>query len=279
MSESKATKAQNLARIRDNQRRSRARRKEYLQELEAKLRSCEQMGIEASAEIQSAARKVLEENKRLRALLYERGVPEAEIIAVMGGERAIDHVSAASSLTSMLDRRIPCGNMSCTSSPPTSHVSTATTPQHGSTTTPITIPVQRPAALGSNDSPSPHSIVSSLGSTPPAFSSTQYYPGITPAPNIKTEDMQNYNNYQYNQSINTWSMPQDINYPQDSIAYYNTSSCIDAANIIRTMRADAGPELEADLGCQAPVQNCYVDNGVVFNLVDKYSNTNTRYGI
>ncbi|KAF1817137.1 hypothetical protein P152DRAFT_382253, partial [Eremomyces bilateralis CBS 781.70] len=62
------------ARIRDNQRRSRARRKEYLQELEEKYRHCEQMGVEASAEIQAAARKVLDENKKLRAILQQRGL-------------------------------------------------------------------------------------------------------------------------------------------------------------------------------------------------------------
>lgn len=69
----------NLARIRDNQRRSRARRKDYLQELEAKFRTCEAAGAEASAEIQSAARRVLDENKRLRLLLKDRGLTDAEI--------------------------------------------------------------------------------------------------------------------------------------------------------------------------------------------------------
>ncbi|KAH7394653.1 hypothetical protein BKA66DRAFT_409937, partial [Pyrenochaeta sp. MPI-SDFR-AT-0127] len=49
------------ARIRDNQRRLRARHKEYLQELEAKIRGFEQIGIEASSEIQTAARKVLDD--------------------------------------------------------------------------------------------------------------------------------------------------------------------------------------------------------------------------
>ncbi|KAF2083285.1 hypothetical protein K490DRAFT_18352, partial [Saccharata proteae CBS 121410] len=62
------------ARIRDNQRRSRARRKEYLQELETKYRNCEQKGVEASAEIQAAAKRVLEENRRLRALLRQQGL-------------------------------------------------------------------------------------------------------------------------------------------------------------------------------------------------------------
>ncbi|CAD6448655.1 96eb81aa-d077-4198-b423-25604dd818c4 [Sclerotinia trifoliorum] len=71
---STAAEKANLARIRDNQRRSRARRKEYLQELEARLRQCELQGIEASSEIQMAARRVADENKKLRSLLAQQGV-------------------------------------------------------------------------------------------------------------------------------------------------------------------------------------------------------------
>lgn len=73
----------NLARIRDNQRRSRARRKEYLQELEARLRQCELQGIEASAEIQLAARRVADENKKLRMLLNQNGVGDDNIEAYL----------------------------------------------------------------------------------------------------------------------------------------------------------------------------------------------------
>jgi len=73
----------NLARIRDNQRRSRARRKEYLQELEARLRQCELHGIEASAEIQMAARRVADENKKLRALLAQHGIRDDAIEAYL----------------------------------------------------------------------------------------------------------------------------------------------------------------------------------------------------
>ena len=69
----------NLARIRDNQRRSRARRKEYLQELENSLRQCELQGVEASSEIQAAARRVAEENKKLRAMLSYHGVQNDSI--------------------------------------------------------------------------------------------------------------------------------------------------------------------------------------------------------
>lgn len=59
----------NATRIRNNQRRSRARRKEYIQELEDKIRVYEQQGVQVTKEIQEAARAVVEENKVLRAEL------------------------------------------------------------------------------------------------------------------------------------------------------------------------------------------------------------------
>ncbi|PNS18378.1 hypothetical protein CAC42_6195 [Sphaceloma murrayae] len=70
-----ADKIANLVRTRENQRRSRARRREYIADLEAKYRKYEAMGAEASVEIQVAARKVLEENRRLRKILEEYGLP------------------------------------------------------------------------------------------------------------------------------------------------------------------------------------------------------------
>ncbi|KAE8447666.1 hypothetical protein EG329_010472 [Mollisiaceae sp. DMI_Dod_QoI] len=80
---SSAKEKANLARIRDNQRRSRARRKEYLQELEARLRQCELQGIEASSEIQMAARRVADENKKLRGLLAQHGVADDSVEAYL----------------------------------------------------------------------------------------------------------------------------------------------------------------------------------------------------
>ncbi|KAF2268845.1 hypothetical protein CC78DRAFT_529818 [Lojkania enalia] len=266
MNDSKAMKAQNLARIRDNQRRSRARRKEYLQELEAKLRNCEQMGIEASAEIQSAARKVLDENRKLRALLRERGVSEAEIATVMGtGDRSLECGSAAAALNTMLDRRIHCGGLSCTTPPPNSTSAPAT-----AAVAPISIPARRSAPLSEYGSQSPHSTISSVD-TPPAFSSTPFIPvTMTPAPEMGTDNFIP-TTYSFDQSNpSTWGFPLDMSNIQEATAYYNTS-CIDAANIIRSMAADVGPELEVELGCRTGGQNCFVDNSVVFNVMDKYS--------
>merc|ERR1712225_217378 len=105
------------ARIRDNQRRSRARRKEYLQELEIRLRQCELQGVEASSEIQGAARKVAEENKRLRALLSQQGVREDSIEVYlqtsptgdteMGGQYG-SQSKAVQVLAQLLPTRKPC---------------------------------------------------------------------------------------------------------------------------------------------------------------------------
>ncbi|PPJ56828.1 hypothetical protein CBER1_10155 [Cercospora berteroae] len=67
-------KAEELARVRSNQRRSRARRKEYVQELEERVRCCERQGVQATAEVQAAAKKIAAENVYLRQLLHKNGV-------------------------------------------------------------------------------------------------------------------------------------------------------------------------------------------------------------
>jgi hypothetical protein len=63
-------------RNRENQRRSRARRKDYIQELEQRIRAYEVAGVRATAEVQAAARKVAEENTNLRSLLSICGVDD-----------------------------------------------------------------------------------------------------------------------------------------------------------------------------------------------------------
>jgi len=107
----------NLARIRDNQRRSRARRKEYLQELEARLRQCELQGIEASSEIQMVARRVADENRKLRNLLTQHGVGDDSVEAylqssptsdtLMGGQFG-NASSSVQLLEQLLQRRKTC---------------------------------------------------------------------------------------------------------------------------------------------------------------------------
>ena len=75
--------------MRDNKRRHRARQKEYTAELEAKVRALQQDGVRATIEVQQAAKKVIHENKRLRALLESVGMDKDTIdrsVAEQGGE-------------------------------------------------------------------------------------------------------------------------------------------------------------------------------------------------
>lgn len=61
-------------RIRENQRRSRARRKEYVEGMQRKLQEFESKGVAATLEMQQAARDVAIENSRLKMLLAHNGI-------------------------------------------------------------------------------------------------------------------------------------------------------------------------------------------------------------
>ncbi|KAI1638543.1 hypothetical protein F4809DRAFT_246827 [Biscogniauxia mediterranea] len=69
----------NLTRIRDNQRRSRARRKAYVQELENRLQNFEHQGVKVTYAMQKAAQTVDRENRLLRALLHQQGFTDKKI--------------------------------------------------------------------------------------------------------------------------------------------------------------------------------------------------------
>jgi hypothetical protein len=64
---------------RENKRRHRQRQKEYTAELESKLRHLQSEGIKATLEVQAAARKVFDDNLRLKALLRSAGIDEPTI--------------------------------------------------------------------------------------------------------------------------------------------------------------------------------------------------------
>lgn len=49
-------------------------RKEYVQELEERVRYCERRGVQATAEVQAAAKKIAAENAYLRQLLQKNGI-------------------------------------------------------------------------------------------------------------------------------------------------------------------------------------------------------------
>ncbi|PVH77933.1 hypothetical protein DL98DRAFT_573486 [Cadophora sp. DSE1049] len=68
--------SQRAARLRNNKRRNRQRQKDYTAGLETQLRELQSQGVQATQEVQMSARKVVEDNVRLRALLQHIGVAD-----------------------------------------------------------------------------------------------------------------------------------------------------------------------------------------------------------
>ncbi|KAK5663844.1 hypothetical protein OQA88_47 [Cercophora sp. LCS_1] len=68
-------------RLTENKRRYRARRKEYISDLEARLVEAREQGVQATKEVQLAARQVVAENERLRELLRLSGFSDTDIDA------------------------------------------------------------------------------------------------------------------------------------------------------------------------------------------------------
>ncbi|KAK9325464.1 hypothetical protein V1517DRAFT_314209 [Lipomyces orientalis] len=83
-----------LARIRENQRRSRARKREYVADLEEKIRSCQEEGLQLNIQIQRTARRVVEENRKLRELLSKAGFDERAVEDWLKSNESGDFLSA-----------------------------------------------------------------------------------------------------------------------------------------------------------------------------------------
>lgn len=257
----------NLARIRDNQRRSRARRKEYLQELESKYRQCEQLGVEASAEIQAAAKKVVEENRRLRALLKQQGFSESDIDGMAG-----EDTHAANALESLIGQRKKCVPASANGSRCQS-----ATPSHR---LPIT-----PAPPGLQPRPTQFSASSEAGVRTPQYSGSH---SALPS-NITTTTASHTSSSHATYSLTSgpsqfhlpamdYGLPYDDPYawstiyqPPSQPANSGNTSCHAAADAIRVIKPDVGNELEDEMGCSTDGSDCQVSNGQIFNIMDRYS--------
>ncbi len=256
----------NLNRIRNNQRRSRARRKEYLQELEGKLRKCESMGVEASMEIQASARLVAEENKRLRALLQSRGIMSQEIDTAVGaGGAGTSAPSKAEILEAKLNAKKTCSGhgakTGCSRPQPDmpSQLQTSTGTRDSTCKRPVPLmPLMPLLTTITNPLPLPASplLESRLSSTSPT-SSALTTPGFSP-----TEQPSQFGGSCQEASAD---LSAEISPGNDN------SSCTFAANIITSMRADvSAEEVKAELGCGNNVE-CKVDNSTFFTTMDRYT--------
>ncbi|SMR58692.1 unnamed protein product [Zymoseptoria tritici ST99CH_1E4] len=257
------------ARIRDNQRRSRARRKEYLQELETKYRACEQIGASASTEIQAAARKVADENRRLRVLLQSHGISDPDLSRVQVQDYTDTPVSDdARTLGAMLSTRRACGDADlrqCSAPPASSRLPMPISPispsdsMRGLAPYPETTPQQTHLY--------PPTVNPSCGSTcGQSTSTTPLQTSLSPLPQFHIQpDPESY--YLPPNDSQHLLNPQD-QYQQDQ--QQNGSSCYAVANMIRSINPHIGGELEAELGC-ADGRECNVSDLRAFEVLDRVS--------
>ncbi|KAM5366571.1 hypothetical protein ACJZ2D_010468 [Fusarium nematophilum] len=89
---------ESLALNRENQRRSRARQRELLDDLQRRVREYERRDAQATLEMQRVARVVAADNAALRSLLAARGVEQAEVEAHLAAARG-EVTGASSSVT------------------------------------------------------------------------------------------------------------------------------------------------------------------------------------
>jgi len=231
------------------------------------------VGVSASTELQAAAKGVAEENRRLRDLLRAYGIPEVEIDGASGTQGS----AAADMLDAMITYRQPCGPGDCQPStetarqlqpaPPqiqtqlprqpipyqdsvTAAPSAASTPQYMSQMT-------SPAGLQGREQSSDTSLYSPIGLEAPHY------------PLLHGYDMPANDQMAFMNGYGQVTIPQNV--PRSSSHQDGRSSCQVAADTIRSFTPNAGHELERELGCRAPGEDCTVSNLKIFNVIDRYT--------
>ncbi|EGE02559.1 hypothetical protein TEQG_01593 [Trichophyton equinum CBS 127.97] len=262
------------ARVRENQRRSRARRKEYIQDLEARLQRYERHGVDVTIEVQTAARKVARQNVMLRSLLNSFGVTDAKIDEYLAhGE---EHNSSPSSAP---EKRV----LSAAPAP---------APATGTATTPVTSPATLPAATVPAVVPAaaPAAPVTTVGQPSPApvhaspapsrCCRPKQEPRECPAPTVAERvpsaapqacsagpadsTTAHHHNNNNNPSSSCASGPSSSKQWSE-----DTTPCEEAARIIASMRGDGDEQsVRAELGC-GPNTNCMVNNMTIFQVMDQ----------
>lgn len=229
------------------------------------------MGVSASTEIQAAAKGVVEENRRLRNLLRAYGVSEAEIDGASGRQGSV----AADMLEIMATSRQPCGP------------GDGCQPSVGSTQQ-----LQPAPFVPSQSGCQPIARQGSFVESHSAVSTPHYLDQIaSPTSHVESRQPPSTLYSPTNQEPmhffpQGYGMPGGINQmplggqqnpttgviaPHVDAHYTGHSSCQIAADTIRTFSPSAGYELEQELGCRAPGEECNVPNTRIFNVIDRYT--------
>lgn len=228
------------ARTRENQRRSRTRRKEYVQHLEQRLWSFERLGVAATQEVQKAGRKVARENFLLRSLLLLHGLTETSIEEYLEsrGQPTSSTPSQRTSVASLVSAKLHSPTVS--NQPPENyHHSPATPPHYDSDNLPSQLRL-----VGARNSPPKPDAKSDMDL--PCRGSNRAAKHIVSAESI--------------------SETHEVTSIQDT---GQSMSCVAAARIIENMQNYSEfRDVRSELGCDSE-STCMVKNMSIFDILDK----------
>ncbi|KAK7750844.1 hypothetical protein SLS62_007243 [Diatrype stigma] len=222
------------ARNRQSQQRSRARRKEYVEELEARVRDYERRDAEATRDMQRAARAACWENGRLLALLALHGVSRAAVDAFLAQEAAG-----------------PVGNGNANGHSPSANAGL------------VIAPVERFGV--------PHTTDMSSSTQSRADQSLRSRSGLLAAPGAEHADGNLLSTSRCERDVRKACPPSDaeIAFPEDEteIPPTHATPCDAAASIIAELQGHGDTaEARGLLGCKDS-SNCHVKNTRLFQLM------------
>lgn len=241
-------------RIRENQRRSRARRKEHIENMQRRLDEYEKQGVDATLQMQQAARTVAIENSRLRILLAQRGVYDGEVDKFLAAFEQ-QHAGAGESESPLTGYPPPHSHMSYT---PSSSAS-----QGGA--------LDRLAVLadasvgerccgGKTNCSSPYEETLAAVPSPPSAG-----PSTMPGTPTSSGHQQHHHSQQHTTPMN-----------QTGGAAGGSPlvmSCNTAAQIIAEMQGHGAGmnkhNVRASLGCEDDECECFVKNTLLFQLMER----------
>ncbi|GKT84477.1 hypothetical protein Ct61P_02327 [Colletotrichum tofieldiae] len=269
-------KSANAIRIRDNQRRSRARHKEFVDELQRKVQEYEKRGIEASLQMQKAARDVAIENSRLRALLASRGVSNDQVDAYL---RSFEDDSKGSSAIPITTTLAPILNtpivleplptqlpplqehFSKTFPPEAENDAAAKKRKFGDTLLPPVLTLTPTPDVQQNSALDRLAVLADASLN---RSSTQ------PAQSSSTSSESSRSPHPYDRASQTPPRPTEPQQQHLPTVSPHEMSCNAAARIIADMQGGNGDERKTKiaLGCGTQDDECFVKNTSIFRVLD-----------
>ncbi|KAI1497459.1 hypothetical protein F5X99DRAFT_362464 [Biscogniauxia marginata] len=239
-----------LVQNRQNQRRCRARRNEYVAALEARLREYEASEVQASIDMQRAARAVVWKSERLVMLLARHGVSQEEVNAFL--QLSDEHAQATITPYVAPLNLVPCGSGQSSNEDAAATTTTNNHAPKSSQNEGVSIPYSS-AELGEYEMPANHAV--------PPFSTCRNTGGRNTSLEIRD-----------NQTIticNGKVEDHKFSTPTDGASHSFLTSCDTAASIIADLQGH-GDAIQARevLGCGSK-KKCHVKNTRLFQLIDE----------